>query len=393
MFPVCASPQPADPRPWAHGQEVAPTFWKSRGPHPPRGRMNVAEKRQQPESQAQTSHCRGGARCEGKNPTREELPAKFTEGPSRTAPCFLKVDLAGKVRTPILKVMSLTEPHNFEFDRGNSRDPPFCGAGRRVYLGAVGQRRPCAARQIFPDNQLPEQLPEGRSRFQDLISRREGPDRAKTTPAELLPLSSSRAMSSPPREAFDSDVLGAESFGMGQSSLSPISPKAGEGSLTPIEEDPSRIHSRLRSALHGMDRAMATEFLEDLDSLVEGELTLASEVRRLREGKRAAEREARAAMEMLEAGRKELRSTAEEIQVLTHVHLSHSPSYLGGRVASHAPVPLPHAASEPRTALQELTAERDEALRDAEEARSFRSLQSGAGRPPQPPWRQPRGKS
>jgi hypothetical protein len=200
-------------------------------------------------------------------------------------------------------------------------------------------------------------------------------------------------MSSPPREAFDSDVLGAESFGMGQSSLSPISPKAGEGSLTPIEEDPSRIHSRLRSALHGMDRAMATEFLEDLDSLVEGELTLASEVRRLREGKRAAEREARAAMEMLEAGRKELRSTAEEIQVLTHVHLSHSPSYLGGRVASHAPVPLPHAASEPRTALQELTAERDEALRDAEEARSFRSLQSGAGRPPQPPWRQPRGKS
>jgi len=62
---------------------------------------------------------------------------------------------------------------------------------------------------------------------------------------------------------------------MGQASLSPISP---EGTLTPIEEDPSRIHSRLRAALHGMDRATANEFLEDLDSLVEGELTLASEV-------------------------------------------------------------------------------------------------------------------
>lgn len=143
-------------------------------------------------------------------------------------------------------------------------------------------------------------------------------------------------MSSPPREAYDSD-------GSGMHSLSPISPPVREGSLTPIEEDdPSRIHSRLRAALQGMDRAMASEFLEDLDSLVEGELTLASEVRRLREGKRAAEREARAAMEILEEGRKELRSTAVEIQVLTRAQLLPAES-----LASHAPPPPFRAASEP----------------------------------------------
>ena len=58
---------------------------------------------------------------------------------------------------------------------------------------------------------------------------------------------------------------------------------------------------------------MAQQFLDDLDQLVEGELTLAAESRRLREEKLAAEREAAAAMEMLEAGRRELRATAEEM--------------------------------------------------------------------------------